>query len=58
MPGLLKCLACKVYTLHEVCPRCGARTGFPGPAKFSPEDPYGSYRRKLKLMARSGGDKP
>ena len=28
-----------------------------GPAKYSPEDPYGSYRRKLKLLNMGGGGK-
>ncbi|HWH07789.1 MAG TPA: RNA-protein complex protein Nop10 [Candidatus Thermoplasmatota archaeon] len=40
------------YTLKDACPRCGAPTAKAGPAKYSPEDPYGKYRRQLKLMAR------
>ena len=41
------------YTLHPNCPACGAATVKPGPAKYSPEDAYGVYRRKLKLLARA-----
>lgn len=45
------CKTCKVYTLKEACPRCGAATASPHPARFSPLDPYGKYRRQLKLEA-------
>jgi H/ACA ribonucleoprotein complex subunit 3 len=44
------CPDCGRYTLQGACPRCGADTQDPQPAKFSPEDKYGSYRRKLKRM--------
>jgi H/ACA ribonucleoprotein complex subunit 3 len=37
-----------VYTLTEQCPECGAEAVNSAPAPFSPEDPYGSYRRSLK----------
>ena len=48
---LLKlCTACKEYTLQETCPRCGAKAKPNRPAKFSPEDQYGEYRRKLKKL--------
>ncbi|MHB8584410.1 MAG: RNA-protein complex protein Nop10 [Thermoplasmatota archaeon] len=50
-----KCLACTRYTLREACPQCGAVTVKPGPARYSPEDPYGAYRRKLKAMAAREG---
>ncbi|MCD6248557.1 MAG: RNA-protein complex protein Nop10 [Hadesarchaea archaeon] len=43
-----KCSSCGRYTLRELCPICGERTILPHPPKFSPEDPYGKYRRKLK----------
>lgn len=43
-----KCKNCGIYTLQEKCPKCGEETVTPHPAKFSPEDPYGEYRRKLK----------
>lgn len=43
------CTACLDYTLAEACPRCGGTTVQNTPAKFSPEDTYGSYRRKLRM---------
>jgi len=43
------CKKCKIYTLEEFCKQCGEATVSPHPPKFSPEDPYGEYRRKLKL---------
>ncbi|MBT4936121.1 RNA-protein complex protein Nop10 [Candidatus Woesearchaeota archaeon] len=42
------CSVCKVYTLEETCPQCNAKTVLPKPPKFSPEDKYGDYRRKVK----------
>lgn len=43
-----KCKECDSYTLKETCPNCESDTGNPHPPKFSPEDRYGEYRRKLK----------
>ncbi len=45
---ILKCTACGQYTLREECPKCKAPTVTTRPARFSPEDPYGKYRRALK----------
>jgi len=42
------CREDRTYTLREVCPRCGAATVAPLPARYSPEDRYGKYRRRLK----------
>jgi H/ACA ribonucleoprotein complex subunit 3 len=47
-----KCLACGVYTLKDACPSCGRPTGSPMPPRYSPEDRYGAYRRKLKRVQR------
>lgn len=47
---LKRCLQCKEYTLQDACPRCGAKAKPNRPAKFSPEDQYGEYRRKLKRL--------
>lgn len=44
---MFKCKACEAYTLEETCPKCGSRTSTPMPARFSPEDHYGKYRRRL-----------
>ena len=47
---LKRCLACQEYTLQDTCPRCGGAAKPNRPAKFSPEDQYGEYRRKLKRL--------
>jgi H/ACA ribonucleoprotein complex subunit 3 len=39
------CPACGRYSLEEDCPSCGASTRSPIPARFSPDDRYGEYRR-------------
>ncbi|ALV62227.1 Ribosome biogenesis protein Nop10 [Thermococcus sp. 2319x1] len=43
-----KCQKCGRYTLKDICPVCGEKTKSAHPPKFSPEDPYGEYRRRLK----------
>ncbi len=43
-----KCPKCGEYTLRDTCPKCGEKTCTPLPPRFSPEDPYGVYRRKLR----------
>lgn len=55
MKHILKCTACGSYTLKEVCV-CGSGTATPKPAKFSPEDHYGNYRRqaKYKILKEKG----
>lgn len=44
---LRKCKKCATYTLNERCPKCGASTITPHPAKFSPDDKYSYLRTKL-----------
>ena len=46
--ALLRCRECGRYTLGPKCPACGGPTARPGPARYSPEDRYGRYRRALK----------
>jgi len=46
---ILKCGACGSYGLSQECP-CGGKRASPAPAKYSPEDKYGDYRRKYKEM--------
>jgi H/ACA ribonucleoprotein complex subunit 3 len=41
---ILFCHACKKFTLKESC-SCGSKTISLRPAKFSPEDKWGKYRR-------------
>ena len=43
-----KCKSCGEYTLESKCPYCGGDLGEVFPPKYSPEDKYGKYRRKLK----------
>ncbi len=43
------CKKCRIYTLKDKCPNCTLPTSSPHPPRFSPEDTYGKYRRKLKL---------
>ncbi|MFH1182359.1 MAG: nucleolar RNA-binding Nop10p family protein [Candidatus Woesearchaeota archaeon] len=47
----LKKCACGTYTMKDKCGK-GHETFSPKPAKFSPEDAYGTYRRKAKEVAR------
>jgi H/ACA ribonucleoprotein complex subunit 3 len=44
---LRKCITCNQYTFKETCPKCNKKTVIPVPPKFSPQDKYGKYRRKL-----------
>jgi H/ACA ribonucleoprotein complex subunit 3 len=34
--------------MNDACPKCGKTTASSKPAKFSPKDAYGNYRRKAK----------
>ena len=52
---LKRCTGCREYTLQETCPRCGAKAKPNRPAKFSPEDNFGEYRRKLKKLDAAKG---
>ncbi|MBI4392198.1 MAG: RNA-protein complex protein Nop10 [Euryarchaeota archaeon] len=47
---LNKCRKCGIYTMKPACPSCGGNTGKPGPAKYSPEDRFGKYRRQLRRL--------
>jgi len=48
--NIAKCMACGAYSYTATCPKCGAVTASPHPPRFSPEDKYGHYRRRLKKM--------
>jgi H/ACA ribonucleoprotein complex subunit 3 len=50
-----KCLACKIYTFKEKCPKCGAETVSPHPPRFSPQDKYGELRRSAKKSGVKDG---
>ena len=44
----LYCNNCGTYTLDEVCSKCKNKTVTKNPPRYSPQDHYGKYRRKLK----------
>ena len=46
MKKILKCKVCGVFTMKTE--HCGEKTLSPKPAKYSPEDKYGKYRRLAK----------
>ena len=48
MKRILKCAKCGKYTMKEIC-SCGNKTLVAKPLKYSPDDRFGSYRRKAKL---------
>jgi len=48
MKHIQKCPKCHSYTIKETCPKCKTKTISTKPAKFSPQDKYGEYRRKEK----------
>lgn len=50
---ILKCPNCNAYTLKDHCPKCDNKTISPKPAKFSPEDKFGKYRREYKEKYKS-----
>jgi H/ACA ribonucleoprotein complex subunit 3 len=47
---LKKCRRCGRYTFMEKCPKCGEVAVRAAPPKFSPQDRWGEYRRKLKKL--------
>lgn len=46
-----KCEICGIYTLKERC-SCKNLTSVPIPPRFSPQDRFGEYRRKLKAIQK------
>jgi len=50
------CKSCSMYTLKNECPACGITTIMPIPPRYSPEDRYGTYRRRLKKEASVYGE--
>jgi len=45
---ILKCMKCNLYTLKTSCSKCGEKTISTKPAKFSPLDRQGKFRRLYK----------
>lgn len=54
MSQILYCNKCKTYTLNKTCSKCGGKTITKKPARFSPQDRHGNYRRKLKKIVKNG----
>ncbi|MBN1861984.1 MAG: RNA-protein complex protein Nop10 [Candidatus Thermoplasmatota archaeon] len=48
MSEILYCPQCQQYTMHPICTKCKGKTVSRKPARFSPQDHYGRYRRVLK----------
>ena len=46
MKKILKCQVCGTFTMKAE--HCGKKALSPKPAKYSPEDKYGKYRRIAK----------
>ena len=55
MPKILhRFIACWRYTLNDkLSPFCGEKVVYAHPAKYSPEDRYGKYRRQLKRQQQT-----
>lgn len=49
----MKCSECFTYTLKSICPNCGKSTNRIKVLKYSPEDNYGEYRRKIKYYNKN-----
>ena len=54
MTKLFYCQKCEEYTLNIVCKSCNQKTITKNPPRFSPQDHYGDYRRKLKKLQKKG----
>ena len=44
---IFRCKKCREYTMKEIC-SCSGKAISTRPAKYSPEDKYGKYRRETK----------
>jgi len=45
---ILQCTKCREYSLKRKCVKCGADCLSNKPARYSPEDRWGKYRRMAK----------
>ena len=52
MSQILYCRKCNNYTLDKLCKSCKENTVIKKPARYSPQDHYGKYRRELKKIER------
>lgn len=44
------CKNCEIYTMKEICSICKSKTNSTKPAKYSPLDKWGKYRREAKKV--------
>ena len=51
MKKLKICPSCKEYAMRDTC-ACGAETRSAHPPKYSPQDKYAKYRRKMSYECR------
>ncbi|MEF8848378.1 MAG: RNA-protein complex protein Nop10 [Candidatus Thermoplasmatota archaeon] len=42
------CKQCGEYSMDDICSNCKGKTISKKPPRYSPQDNYGKYRRKLK----------
>jgi len=49
---IFKCIRCGTYTLKDKCPSCSSETISSKPARVSPSDRHGKYRRMMKKHIR------
>jgi H/ACA ribonucleoprotein complex subunit 3 len=49
------CRSCARYTFQDACPNCHGATRSPHPARYSPQDRWGKYRRALLEQVRAEG---
>ena len=52
MSNLRYCKNCRKYTLDKICSKCKEKTISKNPPRFSPQNHYGAYRRKLKKIEK------
>jgi len=55
MKDIFYCEKCDKYTLDKICVNCKRKTISKNPPRFSPQDHYGKYRRKLKKTQNKSG---
>jgi len=51
MKHILICKNCGVYTIKDKCPKCSKDTVRLIPPKYSLDDKYGKYRRRVKTQS-------